>query len=308
MEQKVRVDAQIARLAESQYGVVSLAHLRAAGLAPGAIYSRVRAGRLHRVHRGVFAVGHRRLSREGHWLAAVLALGDGAALSHISAGAHLALRPSSAGVIHLTVPSHAGRRTRPGIVVHRSITLGAGVIRHEGVPVTDVARTLLDLAGMLAPGPLERAVERSLELRLFDLTAVCAVLDANPRRRGTAVLARIIDTIHDEPALTRSELEALMRDVCDAHGIERPEVNATVDCYEVDFLWRSRRLIVETDSHKHHGTRTAFENDRATDARLTVLGYRVIRFTHRQLTRTRDIVTTTLTSLIDAVHEPPRPR
>lgn len=302
-------DARIARLAAAQHGVVDLDQLRAAGLDVGAINFRVRTGRLHRVHRRVFAVGHTRLSCEGRWRAALLSVGDGATLSHLTAGAHLALRPSNSASIHVTVPTPGGRLQRPGIVVHRSTTLRPeDVIRHEGIPVTSVARTLLDLAGMLAPGPLERAVERSLELRLFDLAAVHAVLAANPTRRGAAALARIVDTIHDEPPLTRSELEALMRDVCDAQGIERPEVNVMVDSYEVDFLWRSRRLIVETDSHKHHGTRTAFERDRARDAHLMVLGYRVVRFTHRQLTHKRTVIKTTLIALVDAVQEPLRPR
>src|SRR3954451_11039045 len=118
-------DARIARLAEAQHGVVDLDQLRDAGLRLGAINFRVRAGRLHRLYRSVFAVGHTRLSREGRWMAALLATGEGAVLSHVSAAAAWALRPSGAASIHATVPTYAGRLRRPGIVVHRSRTLAA---------------------------------------------------------------------------------------------------------------------------------------------------------------------------------------
>jgi hypothetical protein len=137
-----------------------------------------------------------------------------------------------------------------------------------------------------------------LQLQLFDLVAVRSVLAANPRRRGAAALARIVATIHDEPAVTRSKLEGRMRDLCDAYGIPRPEVNVIVEGVEVDFFWRAQRLIVETDGHETHGTRSAFENDRAKDARLTVLGYRVVRFTYRQLVYEPQTVTRTLRALI----------
>lgn len=292
-------DARIARLAAAQHGVVDLDQLRDAGLGLGAINFRVRAGRLHRVHRRVFAVGHTRLSREGRWMAALLAAGEGAVLSHASAAALWELRATRAAAIHVTVPSYAGRSRRPGVVVHRSCALGAAdVAHHDAIAVTSVARTLVDLAGMLARGPLERTVERSLELRLFDLAGVRAAIDARPTSRGAGALARVVAAVHDEPTLTRSELEALMRDLCADHGIEPPQVNARVEGCEVDFLWRSQRLIVETDGHARHGTRTAFERDRARDARLTLLGYRVVRFTYRQLVHERDVVVATLLGLL----------
>jgi very-short-patch-repair endonuclease len=292
-------DARVARIATAQYGVIRFDQLRGAGLGVGAINSRVRAGRLHRIHVGVFAVGHTRLSRDGRWLAAIWALGADAVLSHTSAAALWGIRGTSAATIHVTVPTSAGHPNRRGIAVHRSRTLlAADVTMVDGIPVTSVARTLLDIAGMLAPGPLERAVEHSLRLRLFDLTHTRAVLQANPRRKGASNLARIIATIHDEPTLTRSQLENLMRDLCDAHRIPRPQVNVIVDGKEVDFFWRAQRLIVETDGHETHGTRSAFENDRAKDARLTVLGYRVVRFTYRQLVYEPQTVTRTLRALI----------
>ena len=301
MEHILAADARIAEIARVQHGVVDLGQLRAAGLGIGAINARVRAGRLHRLYTGVFAVGHTRLPPEGRRLAAVLALGEGAVLSHVSAAAHHALRPSAATAIHVTVPTANGRIRRSGIVVHRSTTLRPeDVERVDGIPVTSVARTLLDLAGMLAPGPLERAVERSLQLRAFDLAAVRSTIAANRTRPGSATLAQIVATIHDEPPLTRSGLEGRMRDLCDAHGIHRPEVNVHVEGPEVDFFWRAQRLIAETDGHETHGTPIAFEQDRARDARLTALGYRVVRFTHRQVLREPGVVARTLVALIGA--------
>ncbi len=256
-------DATVASIAFRQHGVVTLAQLRECGLGAGAIELRLRNGRLHRLHRGVFAVGHSRISQEGRWLAAVLALGEGAVLSHVSAAALWGIRHSGSDRVHVTVPSGAGRTPRRGIVVHRSLTLGpADVDEHNAIPVTSVSRTLLDLAGVLTPTRLERAIEQSLALWLFDLRAVHAVLAANPRRPGATTLAEIVARIHDEPSLTRRELEKLMLDLCDSHHIERPEVNVVVDDYEVDFLWRTHRLIVETDGLQWHGTPPALERDR----------------------------------------------
>ncbi len=292
-------DAVVAQLASAQHGVVTFAQLRDAGLGEGAINLRVRNGRLHRLHRGVFALGHPRISREGRWSAAVLALGAGAVLSHVSAAALWGIRHSSSASVHITVPGPGGRRRRRGIVVHRSRTLGAAdVAEHEAIAVTSVSRTLLDLAGMLAPGRVERAVERSLALRLFDLRSVEAVVAANPRRPGAASLAEIVARIHDEPSLTRRELEALMLDLCAAHRIERPEVNVLIDGIEVDFLWRTHRLVVETDGREWHETPQGFARDRERDERLTVLDYRVVRFTYRRVVDHPDAVAATIRALL----------
>jgi hypothetical protein len=280
------VDASIARIAEGQYGVVSRAQLLGAGIGPDAVDFRLRAGRLHRLHRGVYAVGHRCLSREGRWMAAVLACGARAVLSHTTAASLWGLRGTNEARSHVTVATTAGLSQREGIVVHRSRGLRPlDVTRRSGIAVTTVARTLLDLAGRLPSGPLERAVEQALVLRLFDLVALHETLGAHPNRRGVASLGEIVARVDDEPSLTRSDAEALFLDLCDTLGIERPEVNSRVEDLEVDFAWRARRVVVEIDGHRSHGTRAAFERDRARDARLTVAGYRVVRFTYRQLVR-----------------------
>jgi len=299
------VDGRIAEIAGRQHGVVARRELVALGMGAGAIHYRMRAGRLHPLHRGVYAVGHRRLSHEGRWIAAVLACGHGAALSYINAAAHRGLRQTASAAIHVSIPTDAGRSRRQGIVVHRCPGLRAEEVEiHDGIATTTVARTLVDIAGMLAAGPLERAVEQALALRLFDLRSVQAVLMGNATRPGVSTLAAIVARIHDEPQLTRSELENMFLELCARHAIPRPQVNAEVAGYTVDFCWPAERLVVETDGNEHHGTRVAFERDRARDARLTVAGQRVLRFTHRQLVREPVAVAEVLLALLAPQRQP----
>jgi very-short-patch-repair endonuclease len=225
------------------------------------ITRRVRAGRLHRLYRGVYAVGHRRISREGHWLAAVLACGAGAVLSHRSAAALWGIRPQSSGPIEVTVPTMGGRTKRPGLLIHRSTCLGPSeTTRSIGIPVTTPRRTISDLRRVLPADQIDAAIRRAEVLRL----------DIGPQP-GYA------------PDLARSELERMVLRICRRHHLPMPEVNARVGPYWVDFLWWDRGLIVETDSYGHHGTRSAFESDRERDVELKLLGFTVLRFTHRQV-------------------------
>ena len=234
-------------------------------------------------------------------MAAALACGPGAVVSHITAADLWDLRRSNASAIHVTVQSRAGLSAREGIAVHRTRRLVADeVTDHRAIPITTVERTLLDLAGMLAAGPLERAVERTVMLRLFDLAALDAVLARNPGRKGASALQGIVANLDDEPQLTRSQLEDFFIDLCDAHALPRPETNALVEGLTVDFLWRDRRLIVETDGRATHATPMAFERDRARDARLMVAGYGVVRFTYRQIVREPERVARTLLALLAA--------
>ena len=293
-----RPDAVVADIAARRHGVVSWRQLVDAGLSPAAIAHRVRNGRLHRLHRGVFAVGHRPTTRQGRWIAAVLAYGDRAALSHLAALSHWDLRPSSASTIDVSVATRNGLAAREGIRLHRCGGLGLSEITvHDGIPVTTVERTLLDAAAMLRAAGLARAVERSEVLRLFDLTLVEQTIGRHPYHPGTASLASALELYRDhEP--TRSELEAMLLALCDRHGLPRPLVNRAVEGCEVDFLWPAHRLIVETDGRRTHLTRAAFERDRARDAMLTVAGYRVVRFTHRQILHEPETVARTLRVLL----------
>ena len=292
-------DQRIASIAAVQHGVVAARQLRAAGLSTGQIENRMRVGRLHAVHRGVYLVGHAALTREGRWMAAVLACGADAVLSHRAAGAHHGLPPASAGSIDVTLPRTTGRKSRRGIALHRVASLRAEDRSvHEGIPVTSVARTLFDLASVVSPTAVERAVEESERLRLFDLRAVESVMDRHPRQAGSAVLRAILAEYSVDHELTRSGLERLFLRLCQARGIPRPVVNRVVGPFEVDFSWPGQPLLVECDGRDTHGTSAAFERDRARDAWLTARGYRVVRFTWAGIVRRPDEVAGLLRQLL----------
>jgi very-short-patch-repair endonuclease/predicted transcriptional regulator of viral defense system len=286
-------DRTIARLATKQHGVVARRQLDAIGLGRGAVAHRVSAGRLHRLHRGVYAVGHRVLTVDGRRMAAVLAAGPGAALSHASAAALWEIRPTSAARIDVSVPTAAGRGKRPGLRIHRAASLRDDELtHHRGIRVTTVARTLLDLASSLPRRALERALDEAEIRDLYDRRELQAVCTAHAGERGAAALRRAIDEDGD-PTLTDSELEELMFALCAEHGLPRPESQAWVAGLRVDFLFAQSRLVVETDGYRYHRSRRAFERDRERDAILARAGYRVLRFTHRQLTtRTAEVAAT----------------
>jgi predicted transcriptional regulator of viral defense system len=284
----IPLDSRIARISDAQHRVISLAQLVEEGLSAGAVRMRVAAGRLHRVHQGVFAVGGAGLTAEGRRMAAVLACGEGAALSHLPAADQLRLVRSAGGKIHVTVPVLCGRR-RPGLVIHRSATLGKpDRIEVNGIPCTSVARTLLDLADVLGPERLTRAIDEAERLRLFDLRAIDDQLARNPGRPAASKLGA---ALHDyrEPPPTREELERAALALFLRAGLSAPRCNALVPTaerpLEVDFLWPDRRLIVEADSYAWHSGRRAFEWDRRRDQLLRAEGWTVVRITWRQIAR-----------------------
>jgi very-short-patch-repair endonuclease len=253
-------DALIARVAARQHGVVSLTQLAAAGIHRRGVGRRAHAGRLHRIHRGVYAVGHPGLSQEGKWMAAVLAFGAGAVISHRSAAALWRMLPIPS-LIEVTVPGDAGLAKRSGIILHRSTTLlPSHTTRQAAIPVTKPARTLMDLRRVV---PSERFA--------------AALRQAEYRRLP---ISNHFDTDH-----TRSELEARFLGLCRRNRLPVPAVNVRVGRFVVDFLWRAERLIVETDGYRSHGSYQAFEDDRARELELELLGFRVRRFTWAQVTR-----------------------
>ena len=287
------LDRTIARLATRQHGVVARRQLEAIGLGRGAVAHRVAAGRLHRVHRGVYAVGHPVLTVDGRRMAAVLATGPGAALSHASAAALWEIRPTSATRIDVTVRSAGGRAKRPGLWIHRTPTLGLDELtEHRGIRVTTVARTLLDLAATMSPRALERALDEAEIQQLYDRTSLDALARAHAGERGARALTQALDEDGD-PTLTDSEL---MLTLCREHKLEQPTPRAWVAGLRVDFLFAASRLVVETDGYRFHRTRRAFERDRERDAILARAGYRTLRFTHRQLTREPTMVADTIRS------------
>jgi very-short-patch-repair endonuclease len=237
--------------------------------------------RLHLVHRGVYAVGHPGLTRKGRWMAAVLAAGPGAVLSHRSAGALWTIVSGDGRVVAVSRTAACGRR--PGIQIHRVQLEADEVTTVDGIPVTTVARTLLDLAGELPRGRLERALDEAEVRRLGDATPLRELIDRYPRRRGTRTL-REIRADHVGAVMTRHELERRFVIFLDDHDLPRPLVNHQIpDIGECDIVWPGARLVVELDGYETHGTRRSFESDRARDRALQVAGWRVVRITWRQL-------------------------
>jgi very-short-patch-repair endonuclease len=267
-------DAGVAALAADQCGVVTTAQLTAAGLGERAVAHRVSHGRLTRLHRGVYQVGpiaHPHV-RE---MAAVLATGG--ILSHRSAAAMWGFRVEHAGEVHITTTATA--RSRSGIRVHRTASLTAAV--HNGLPLTTVARTLEDLARHLPRHELERAIEAAEIQRLIRRE------ELKPALRGT-----------DEPRFTRSEAERRLLKLIRAARLPAPVTNVRVAGCEVDLLWRDRSLVVEVDGFAYHGNRAAFERDRRRDAALQAAGYRVVRFTWRQIVEEPHAVVARLAQLL----------
>jgi very-short-patch-repair endonuclease len=289
------VDARIARVAARQHGVISRAQLRALGLADSTIGARVAAGRLHRVHRGVYAVGHPVLAPRARWMAAVLTCGPNAALSHASAAALWEIRRTDATRTDVIVPSAGGRAKRARLRIHRTNGLREEeVTARHGIPVTTPARTILDLAAVLNEAQLERLLDQAEIEAVTDYPALGAMARAHPGHRGAAKLRTALDH-HDAGAtLTKSDLERLFLTICRDHGLPPPLVNQYVNDDQVDFLFPAHRLIVEADSWRYHRTRHRFERDRRRDVAHTLAGYRTLRFTDRDLEVTPTTIAHTL--------------
>ena len=288
----------MARLAASQHGVVAYGQLVRIGFGAEAIRYRLENSRLHRLYRGVYAVGHSAIAVRGHWMAAVLACGPGAVLSHLTAAALWGLRHITGGRTDVTAPR--SRHGRPGIRLHRVHSLHPDDrTQCDGIPVTSVSRTLLDLAEVLNPRQLERALDEAERLRLFDLRAVEELLRRSRGRRGVRRLSELL-ALRRLPADTRSKLERRFVEFCRDAGLPAPAVNAAIEGYTVDAVWPAARLVVELDSYAFHHTRRSFETDRARDAALQVAGYRVLRLTHRRLEAEPEAIARDLRSLLGA--------
>jgi very-short-patch-repair endonuclease len=272
-------DALISEIAARQHGVVCRAQLIKSGVADHVIQTRVARGRLHRVHQGVFAVGHPALSAEGGLMAAVLAVGRGpwdggaplehwgAAVGYRGAAFLWELLPQGNAPVEVIVSGSGGRARRRGLRVHRSVALGMSeVVLRAGIPVTTPARTIADLRAAHAwgrPGAIPdwelRKAIRQAEVLGYRLAAA------------------------DRGDRTRSDLELDFLALCSEHRLPRPEVNVRIGRYLVDFFWRDRRLVVETDAYRYHRGRTAFREEKRRDLELRRLGLQVIRLSEQQL-------------------------
>jgi very-short-patch-repair endonuclease len=288
------VDWAIGRLAEGQHGIVSRSQLSELGLERGAVEHRLKVGRLRPVHRGVYTVGHRLLTQSGRWMAAVLACGPDAVLSHHAAAGLWGIRHASR--LEVTAPS--GRRGPPRVRLHRAhIPADERTIRH-GIPTTTVPRTLLDLSAVVQRAELRSAWRQAEQLRLTDRLSVPHLIARYPRRSGTTNLRAILKEAEAGLPFVRSELEERFQTFLLNAGIPSPETNQQVENLEVDCVWREAHLIVELDSRTFHDTTLAFEEDRRRDRRLEAAGWHVIRITWRQLLEEPDAIEADLRKLL----------
>jgi very-short-patch-repair endonuclease/predicted transcriptional regulator of viral defense system len=279
-------DATLARLAAAQHGVVARRQLLATGIASSMIDRRVASGHLVPLHRGVFAVGHARLHRNGYWVAAVLAAGPGAVLSHRDAAALHGLRPPGDRARYEVTTT--GRATStPKVRVHRTTTLGADdVTTAAGIPTTTVARTLVDLAGVVQAHQLAKALNEAEWQHRVDVRAIEQALARTAGRHGHghAAMRAALASLQDAGIqLTLSELEDRFLALLDAYDLPRPRTNHLVGGMSVDACWPDCGVAVELDGYASHSTRQAFERDRDRTNRLQMRGWLALRFTHRQI-------------------------
>lgn len=275
-------DGAIGALAARQHGVVAAWQLLDAGLSTTVVYDRVARGLLLRLHRGVYAVGHCRLRREGHWLAAVLAAGRGALLSHRDAAALHGLTPAGASRIDVTTARHLSSTPQLRIHARRQLAPADRSVV-DGIPVTTVARTLVDLAEVVSPDRLARALSEAERLRVLDVHEIDAAIERRTSRSRAgldALRGALAAHARHGAALTRSELEDAFLALVRRAGLPVPRTNAWIEGVEVDALWERERIVVELDGWAFHRTRRAFKRDRTQGMALTVAGYRVMRITH----------------------------
>ncbi len=287
-------------MAARQFGVVSRRQALAAGFTRHGIQHALARGRLHRLHRGVYAVGHPGIVEAGRWMAAVLAGGVMAVLSHRSAAVLWRLRHETFGFAEITVPGSRGPRA--GLVLHRSQLAADEISIVEGIPVTAPARTLLDLAAVVPARELQQAAAEAEVLRLADASSLARILRRHPGARGAAALRAIVDRAVGPPGITRSELENRFLRFLVRRRLPPPATNVRLRAggrwFEADCVWAEARLVVELDGAAAHHTAAAFERDRARDRALQAAGWRVVRITWRQLHDTPDQLARELRALL----------
>lgn len=262
---------------------MTLAQLRALGFEDGAIKHRVRRKQLRRVHREVYALGHRHLTRNGHFWAAVLAGGPGAVLSHRSAAALWEIRGSARAAVDVTTTRQ--RRSTKGITFHRGRLHPDDISEIDGIPVTSLARTLLDVADVIPQRQVEKALNQAELLQLLDLASLDACLSRANGRKGVTALKQAIEDHTAGLTRTKSALEEMFLAFLRRHRFELPIFNEIRNGHEVDAHWPQHRLVVELDGRGFHSDRHAFEQDRLRDIDHQRAGDRTIRLTYRRLRR-----------------------
>lgn len=275
-------DRGVSAIAAEQHSLITVPQLAYVGLDRNAVRHRTGEGRLHRIHRGVYAVGHGAIAQISFLAAGVLASGAGSVLSHWSAAALWKLLPFIEGRVHV---SSAGRnrRSRNGLAVHRPHELPRRefVVR-ELIPVTSPARTVVDVAD--AGGDFESAINEGRALHRFGDSQLRRAVESSPNRIGAKRLAAFLDA-EQSPGFSRSKAETILRELIEAARLPPAHRNVRAHGYELDFYWPDLRLNVETDGSTTHTRERNFESDRARDADLATHGVQVLRFTWKQLTR-----------------------
>lgn len=289
LARRLPLDARIAEVAASQHGVISLGQLEACGLRPGAARARVRAGRLHRVHRGVFAPGHPRLLPDGSVAAAVLACGPGAVASHLTGAELLSLqRRQGRTLIDVSAGNLSGRR-HGHVVLHSAASLGPqDIIVVDGIPVTSVSRTLLDCAAVVSRRRVEKLCQQAELMQVIDLTSIRGLL---AKVRGHPGRGRLRDALAELAGATGTANPGSEEDLLMAfrsEGLPEPECNAPIQRADgswafADFLWRAEQLVVEADSSQFHDRTPAYRGDRRRDRALLALDLHTARFSDEDM-------------------------
>jgi len=287
LSRRLPIDGLLVRLAERQYGVVARRQLTAAGVGRGAIENRLRRGLLIPLHRGVYAVGHDRLTRDGRWMGGVLAAGPRAVLSHRDAAILHGLGQFGGTRVEVTAPGDVRGDERLRVFPRRAVAHDE-VTAVGRIPVTTVARTLVDLGDLLDHERLLQVLAAAERANLLELSAIERALAGSATRPGPAhgrLTAVLAEHARRGAQLTREQLERRLRRLVRLHGLPPAELNARVAGEEVDACWRESGVIVETDGWAFHRGRAAFQRDRAKSNRLTLLGWTVLRFTHDDVAR-----------------------
>jgi hypothetical protein len=275
---------RILALAEQQFGVISRAQLLRCGLSPASIARWTKRGRLHRVARGVYAVGHRKLSLEGELSSALLQAGPGAALSHVTAAWWWELLRYRPDRTHVSARS---RRASTGALrVHRPSRIEPRW--HRGLPVVSVTQALVQIAPICSFAAVRRALAQADRRGALDRAALDRALAQRPR--GAARLRQAPDHHLPQLAETMSPLEERFQVLCARHGIPLPELNVEIRGYVVDAFWPDANLVVELDGREVHGTPAAVVEDRRRELALRGTGVEVIRYGSEQVDYQDDLV------------------
>jgi len=291
----------MAVLAGRQHGIVSRWQLLALGMSRDQVQDRVAGSQLHQIHRGVYAVGHRKLTLKGVWMGAVLACGPSAGLSHRAALALWDLGRSESGLIDVTVPGRTGRRGPLGLRVHRSKLLQEGDMTEvDGIAVTSLAWTVVDYAAISNRRQVRLVLEALERRRIYIGRELNDLLERTPNRKGVKTVRAAIADIKGPAPWIQSQLEETFRELIRRSDLLEPEANVFVEGELVDALWRQERVIVELDGFAFHKSRAQFEADRRRDAKLQVAGYRVLRITQERLQNEPEAVLAEIRALLSS--------